>query len=296
MSRPACRTCGGQSVQHVGKLPDVNEFAGKRLESELAGGDLWRCSLCGFLFRSPLLTDDAYEHLYRTGALDVWDTEQRREDFRLIRQYLQGLDAKSMDVLDVGCYTGQLLASMPKTFRMFGIETNKEAALVAASKGITVIAETVQELTAPSGQYDVITACDVIEHVVNPLDFLKRLRAHLKPGGQLLVTTGNCDALLWRLLGARYWYCFFPEHISFIGSRWIQTLPQQVNLKLVRFTSFNYLGGELRLNRLIQAALYRFSPELRKHLLRMFGRSTVDSVPPGNGATKDHMLCVFEAT
>jgi hypothetical protein len=57
----------------------------------------------------------------------------------------------------------------------------------------------------------------------------------------------------------------------------------------------DYQGGALRLKRLIQAALYRFSPKLRRHLLRMFGRSIADSVPPGNGATKDHMLCVFEA-
>jgi 2-polyprenyl-3-methyl-5-hydroxy-6-metoxy-1,4-benzoquinol methylase len=296
MSQPACRTCGGESVRHVGKLPEVSEFAGRRLGSELPGGDLWRCSLCGFVFRSPLLADDTYQHLYRTGALDVWDTEQRREDFRLIRHYLQGFDANSIDILDVGCYTGQLLASMPKTFRLFGIETNKQAALVAASKGITVIAETVQELGGSSGRYDVITACDVIEHVANPLDFLKRLRALLKPGGQVLVTTGNCDALLWQVFGARYWYCFFPEHISFIGSRWIQTLPQQVNLKLIKFTSFNYLGGALSLKHLVLAALYRFSPELRKFLLRLFGRSTVNGVPPGSGATKDHMLCVFEAT
>jgi SAM-dependent methyltransferase len=295
MNGPECRTCGGQPVQHVGKLPDVDEFAGQRFGSALPGGDLWRCSQCGFLFRSPVLSDDAYEQLYRTGALDVWDIEQRREDFRLIRKYLHGFDGKSIDVLDVGCYTGQLLASLPKSFHIFGIETNKKAALVAASKGIRVVAETVQELAAASGQYDVITACDVIEHVVNPLDFLKRLRLHLKPGGRLLVTTGNCDALLWRLLGAGYWYCFFPEHISFIGTRWIRTLPQQVNLRLVKFTAFNYQGGALRLNRLIRAALYRFSPELRRHLLRMFGRSIADGVPPGNGATKDHMLCIFEA-
>jgi 2-polyprenyl-3-methyl-5-hydroxy-6-metoxy-1,4-benzoquinol methylase len=282
-------------VHHVGKLPDVNEFAGKRFGSALPGGDLWRCLLCGFVFRNPLLNDEAYERLYRTGALHVWDTEQRREDFRLIRQYLDGFEGKSIDVLDVGCYTGQLLASMPKSFHIFGVETNEEAASVAASKGIRVIARTVQDLTADSGKYDVITACDVIEHLANPLDFLRRLRLHLKPGGQLLVTTGNCDALLWRLLGARYWYCFFPEHISFIGDRWIRTLPQQVNLKLIKFTAFNYLGGALRLNRLIQAMLFRFSPELRRRLRVMFGKSNVDHAPPGGGATRDHMLCVFEA-
>jgi hypothetical protein len=48
------------------------------------------------LFRSPVLSDDAYEQLHRTGVLDVRDTEQRREGFRLIRQYLRGFDGKSI--------------------------------------------------------------------------------------------------------------------------------------------------------------------------------------------------------
>jgi chemotaxis methyl-accepting protein methylase len=38
-----------------------------------------------------------------------------------------------------------------------------------------------------SSDYDVITCLDVLEHVVNPLDVVKHLVEHLKPGGTLFV-------------------------------------------------------------------------------------------------------------
>ena len=41
-------------------------------------------------------------------------------------------------------------------------------------------------------QFDVIFAGDLIEHLPNPGLFLDRVRAHLKPGGRLILTTPNC--------------------------------------------------------------------------------------------------------
>src|SRR5262249_20469549 len=35
--------------------------------------------------------------------------------------------------------------------------------------------------------YDVITCLEVLEHVINPLDVVRHLAEHLKPGGRLLL-------------------------------------------------------------------------------------------------------------
>jgi SAM-dependent methyltransferase len=291
---PVCRTCGAAYAEHIGSLPDGHDFAGRRLKTPLPGGDLWRCRQCGFVFRCPLLSDEAYETFYRGGALGVWDGDQPREDFRLIRETIDANENRPIDVLDVGCYTGQFLASMPKSVGMYGIEANKEAAGVAGSKGVKIVAETVEEFARLDAQFDVITACDVIEHVSNPLEFLQQLRGHLKSKGRLIITTGNCDAWLWRFSGARFWYCYFPEHISFIGTRWIRTIPQRVNLKLVRCIAFNYEGGSLKPTRVMATAIYRFSPAIYRTVRAALGKSSDHQAPPGNGATKDHILCVFE--
>jgi SAM-dependent methyltransferase len=295
MSAPNCRTCGSDTVSAVGTLPAGHLFAGRRLTDALAGGSLWRCTKCDFVFRDPLLEDHVYERLYRMGSLDVWDSEQQREDFQLIRRYLLRWEGLAKDVVDIGCYTGQLLTLLPKSFRLFGVEPNLEASKVAAARGVTVVASTVDDFALANEHYDLIMACDVIEHVPNPLALLQQLGSRLKPTGRLLITTGNCDVWLWRLIGADYWYCRFPEHISFIGTRWVRKMPQSVGLKLIDLTPFNCRGGTVNASRILAALLHKVAPRIYRSLRPVPAGASGGDVPPGGGATRDHMLCIFEA-
>lgn len=294
MNVPQCRTCGGTAIRLVGRLPDGHAFAGRRLTPALPGGSLWHCHGCGFAFRHPLLQEGQYEDLYRTGDLGVWDANRSREDFRLIREHLLGIGLGSMDVLDVGCYTGDLLASLPKHIRGFGVEANRQAAQIAAGRGVVVVADTISSLAEGSEKYDAIVACDVIEHVADPLSFMQVLRERMRPGGRLLITTGNFDSWLWRLMGAGYWYCSFPEHISFIGRKWVQSVASSVGMRPLEITTFNYRGGFGGPLRLAMLAIYGASPTLYGGLRRLLRRQRA-IVPPGIGASRDHMLCVLAA-
>jgi SAM-dependent methyltransferase len=293
MTVPICRTCGYAAVRLVGRLPVTNTFAGRPLNGTLPAASIWRCPRCGFAFRHPLLSPAHYDALYEAGSLGLWDGVAGREDFKLIQDRLAGVEAQGIDALDVGCYTGQLLLSFPKSFRLYGVEPNREAAQVARSNGVDIVADTVEGLESVARQFDVITACDVIEHVVNPLTFLEQLAQKLKVEGRLFVTTGNCDSWFWRFAGARFWYSYFAEHISFIGERWLQTMPARIDLDLVDFRRFNYLGGNLRVSRLAAASLYRISPALYKSLRNALVPPTADLIPVGCGATRDHMLFVL---
>ena len=42
-----------------------------------------------------------------------------------------------------------------------------------------------------TGKFDLVVACEVIEHVAHPADLLKHLKSFLEPGGRLLLTTPN---------------------------------------------------------------------------------------------------------
>lgn len=295
MNVPQCRTCGGTTVRLVGSLPEGREFAGHRLATAVPGGSLWHCRGCGFAFRHPLLEEGQYEELYRVGNLGVWDANQSREDFCLIRKRLLAADVESMDVLDVGCYTGKLLESLPKRFRGFGVEANREAAQVAASKGVVVVTDTISSLAQKSEKYDAIVACDVIEHLADPLSFLRMLRGRMRPGARLLITTGNFDSWLWRLMGARYWYCSFPEHVSFIGRKWMQAMASSVGLRPLEITDFNYRGDLAGPLRLAMLAIHGASPSLYGGLRRLLHRQHA-SAPAGIGAARDHMLCVLASS
>ena len=58
-----------------------------------------------------------------------------------------------------------------------------------------------------------MTAIEVLEHTLDPLAELRRIRALLRPGGLLLLTTGNAAPFASRLT---QWPYVIPEiHVSF---------------------------------------------------------------------------------
>jgi 2-polyprenyl-3-methyl-5-hydroxy-6-metoxy-1,4-benzoquinol methylase len=293
---PLCRTCGSSTIIPLGALPDSRQFAGQTTRDLLPGGFLWRCSNCEFVFRFPLLREDTYHELYKSGELDLWDSEGvYREDFRLIAGLLKQFDGRSLSVLDFGCYTGKLLASLPKSFRLFGVEPNAQAAAVAATKGIKIISLRSDGTDASPVLHDVIVLSDVIEHVPNPRALLQQLRGHLKPQGLLIVTSGDSDAWLWRLTKARFWYCSFPEHISFIGRKWLAKMAPVTCFTIIQIKRFNYQGRSQRVVKLVAAVVFWLSPAGYRRIRRTFSRGNDEIPTPGNGATPDHLLCVLSA-
>jgi SAM-dependent methyltransferase len=272
-----CRTCGSPHTTRIGPLPDVDLFAGQRLPASLPGGALWRCGACGFVFRAPLLEPEAYAALYAGGGTEVWEPHAEREDFRRVRA---AIGETPQAVLDVGCYTGDLLATLPPACRRFGVEPNPGAAARAAARGVTIVAPQWDELD--DRRYDVIVSCDVIEHVPDPRAFLAALARSLAPGGRLMITTGNPEAWPWRLAGAQVWYAWFPEHISFVGPRWLQRMAPEAGLRVQQLDTFWHDGapGLAARARALAATLVWRAAARRPRLL-------------GGGIAPDHLFCIL---
>jgi 2-polyprenyl-6-hydroxyphenyl methylase / 3-demethylubiquinone-9 3-methyltransferase len=101
--------------------------------------------------------------------------------------------------LDVGCGAGLLCEPLA---RMGAAVTGVDAAPenVAAARGHAAgsgLALTYHagELAAQElGQFDLVTAMEVIEHVTDPSAFVGQLAAHLKPDGLLILSTPNRTA------------------------------------------------------------------------------------------------------
>jgi SAM-dependent methyltransferase len=288
-----CRTCGSSGLSRMGVLPEGTHFAGSRLTKPLIGGELWFCKDCEFRFRHPVLTSEEYARLYHRGSATVWEADGGRQDFSLIREYFRHVPGEA-SVLDVGCYTGALLASLPGNHRLHGIEPNDAASRIAASRNVQVLAADIDDLHGYRESFDVVTVCDVIEHVENPLQFLRKLAELLKPGGRVLLTTGDSDSWLWGLLRSRFWYCSFPEHISFIGRTWMRSMENRIGLTVSQIQQFNYRNEEAsrRLRVLLAAIAYGVTPErFEAAWRRKNGSEQIQFCVPGCGAVRDHMFC-----
>jgi SAM-dependent methyltransferase len=200
-------------------------------------------------------------------------------------------------VLDVGCYTGDLLASLPKPICKFGVEPNVDAARTAKSRAIDILGSSIENVVKSRVTFDVVVACNVIEHVSSPSVFLAHLAAVVERGGTILVSTGDPESWFWKVLRSRFWHCYFPEHISFVGRHWCRRAGSQLGLKLESAVRFNYRGRSGYSPQAIRSLLAAFACAVAARIYRNICKSVFGRLggfaPLGCGATKDHVLYMF---
>jgi SAM-dependent methyltransferase len=80
-------------------------------------------------------------------------------------------------------------------------------------RGIPILSK--DELEQAAGSFSVVTLIEVIEHIPDPLPFLRNVRRFLKPDGLLFLTTGNSAPYRNRFLK---WRHIHPEvHVSYFN-------------------------------------------------------------------------------
>jgi SAM-dependent methyltransferase len=120
-------------------------------------------------------------------------------------------------ILDWGCGTGTFLSLLPPSVEKFGVETSHEAAEKARGKGIKTFLPSDKGLSELNGSFDAITGIDIVEHIAD-LNSLKVSFANLlRPGGRLVLVTGDLESPSAKATGRYWYYMHLAEHISFLS-------------------------------------------------------------------------------
>jgi hypothetical protein len=97
-----------------------------------------------------------------------------------------------------------------------------------------IFCTTLQEAQAPHSSFDVLTAWDVLEHVPDPVGFLRRCAVLLRRGGHLFVNVPDPDSLPSKLLGSR-WPLLLPEHLNYFNRNALKLCGESVGLASLAF-------------------------------------------------------------
>ncbi len=213
-----CPLCGADAAHTIHRLDDWLHDTG-------SGYCIVRCATCGLFYLNPRPSrDELPQHYpveyapYRArvfgGAAGRWRpwrthglTKRRRAVTRL---------APRGRLLDIGCATGDFLASMrdETSWEVMGLERDSAVAAQARERhGLDVRAADVDEVTFEEGIFDAITLWDVLEHLPSPRETLRRIRPWLKDGGYLVMRVPDGGSPWPRVFG-RYWAGFdAPRHL-----------------------------------------------------------------------------------
>ncbi len=184
----------------------------------------WECPVCQLLYQHPLPDAAAMREFadaeYSGGVYREYVAAQELKR-RTFRDRLASIQADGPRLLDVGCACGYLIdVALETGYDAYGVEFSAAAAAQASSHARPrIVVGSVEAMARQRlGEFDVVTAFDIIEHTRDPVAFLGDLRDLLRPGGRLLLTTPDILHPLRWLMGAR-WPMLQPLQHTYLFSR-----------------------------------------------------------------------------
>lgn len=142
-------------------------------------------------------------------------------------------------ILDVGCGNGSALVAMKARaeWDVWGLELDEEAARKARLSGLNVQTGDLMTCDFPAESFNLIRMGHVIEHVLNPVETLRRAYSLLRPGGILFGETPNTACWDFRLFGSYWGALHVPRHITFFNHRNLADVLRRVGFTEVKIRS-----------------------------------------------------------
>ncbi len=201
-----------------------------------------RCSNCSHVFCSPIPKSmyKSYEDVVDDQYLRY--TESIRMSSRIILALIKRF-VPSGKILDVGCATGEFLRAAKKAgYTVEGIELSRWSSEIAEKAGITVHRKRLkfmpQKLT---GKYDAITLFGVIEHFEHPAEEIRYIYKLLKPGGLLIIWTGDIDSIPSKILRKNWWY-WQGQHIQYFSHKSLNFLCKTCGFEHLETKIYPFVG------------------------------------------------------
>jgi SAM-dependent methyltransferase len=244
-----CKLCGGAAAPFIVRN----------------GFPIVRCAACGFMFAilpegcnlAALYQDDSYwnaggEIHYLDGYDHYWRGVKRYYEARLPR--IEVL-TRGRRLLEIGCADGKFLAlARRRGFDVCGIElsqTMRERCRRAL--GCAVYAS-IEELPAATPPFDCVAVFEVIEHLADPVAFMRQIRALVAPGGVAALSTPNFDCEAALSTPRDFMHFSPPAHVCYFGAATLKACAGQAGLRPVEIAAC-FAGQEVPMPPWMAAAL-----------------------------------------
>ncbi|PYQ65244.1 MAG: hypothetical protein DMF53_05915 [Acidobacteria bacterium] len=230
LERPACPLCDSEE-----RRESIFEFPPYAVA---------RCKSCGLWYLCPRLTESlmhaSYEddHYFEGGEGGYSSYQAQETTLRpTFRRFLREIARRGMTggkLLEVGCAYGFFLEEAKDYFsHRTGTDYSSGALEKAHGRADRLILGGTEQI--PLGEtFDCVACVHVIEHIYDPVAFLRSLTKHLRPGGWLLLATPDMGGF-WRPLMRRRWPFFkIPEHVTYFDQKTLGALLTRAGLDAVQ--------------------------------------------------------------
>jgi len=260
----SCNLCEGKDIKFL---------------FEKDGERIVQCVNCNLIYADGILDDEEFysksffigkdkiEASYTDYSYDkeILKPEIRKRLTQIKKYKRQG------KLLDVGCALGFFLDEAKSDFDTYGVEISKFAATYACEKlGLQVSNARFLDVEFEDEFFDCITLWDVIEHLPDPTLNLQKAYKLLKSDGLLVLSTGDIDSFVGKLMG-KYWHLILPpQHIYYFSKDTIKRLLEKVGFKIIKI---KYFGKSMALNHFFRRLSFLFKNRVSYCLFKLIDSS-----------------------
>lgn len=217
-----CILCGHRALKYwcrVGKL------------------NIYRCKRCDIRFVNPQPDDEFLIKFYNPGLRRWIDSKKykklRKKHFLFYRHLLKKNITSTKRLLDFGCGIGYFLEIMQKLqWETVGIDIS-ESDIKKAKQNKLRVFHLNEVFKIKENYFSVCTMLDFLEHVKNPLYYVKIAYEKLLPGGLILIDTGNVGGLASLIGKSNNPFLKNEGHIVFFTKKSIKFLLEKGGFKIL---------------------------------------------------------------
>lgn len=208
------------------------------------------CAACGHIQITQLPTLDEDDAYYQTNTQirtvvpeSVLDDEQLMYKYKPFAAWqvkkAKAKIAPRSSVLEIGSGYGWFVELMrAEGYAVEGIEISRERRnLVRKRSGIVlheinVLRDDLDDADL-LGRFDAVWIYHVLEHIVNPQAFLKRVAKYLKKSGKIFVTVPNVRDFNKSIVKEYEDFCYLRAHVSYFSAETLTALFEQCGFSAI---------------------------------------------------------------
>ena len=159
-------------------------------------------------------------------------------------------------LLDVGAGLGLYVeAAIEQGWDAEGVEIAETALAIQQEKGLPVIHSSYENYESEK-QYDVITLWAVLEHVIDPRLVLEKTHELLKPGGIVVIETGDISSKNAVKDGERWRMFYIAGHLYFFSGDCLDRILGQIGFDVIETRLDKWVEHTLMQNDLQRSILH----------------------------------------
>ena len=203
---------------------------------------IMRCQDCQAHYLYPRLTESAMRRFYTndnyfeggdSGYSDTSYADQEGALSSTFKRLMRNLHKRKLtggSLLEVGCGYGYLLEEANEYFsHRVGTDFSPQGVRLASAKADEVYEGGIEQIPV-AAKFDCVIATHVIEHVYQPLEFVKQLISHTEPSGTVILAAPDMGGMLRKVMGHRWPSFKIPEHVVYFDAVTLSGLMRQAGL------------------------------------------------------------------